>query len=170
VRLFVRWPGRLLDLAFERLSLPSVHRVCEFLRSLAEYRFSRASNLAAAFGGGTPCVRLRRKCEQSSRAAREGDVLVRGARRMSFASGAHVCPSNSHGSPVRHEVQTFRPSSALFLLNPSLVPRNGRILRPYRFPEHCRTSPGNSPTLSNSPHQSFPVLALSVRRVSIPGP
>ena len=31
----------------------------------------------------------------------------------------------------------------------------------YRFPEHCRTSPGNSPTLSNSPHQSFPVVALS---------
>jgi hypothetical protein len=30
-------------------------------------------------------------------AAREGDVLVRGARRMSFASGVHVCPSNSHG-------------------------------------------------------------------------
>jgi hypothetical protein len=53
---------------------------------------------------------------------------------------------------------------------PSPVPRKGRILRAYRFPEHCRTSPGNSPTLSNSPHQSFPVLALSVRRVSIPGP
>ena len=39
-----------------------------------------------------------------------------------------------------------------------VVPRKGRILRTYRFPEHCRTSPGNSPTLSNSPHQSFPVV------------
>ena len=45
---------------------------------------------------------------------------------------------------------------------PLRVPRKERILGSSRFPEHCRTSAGeSSPTLSNSPHQSFPVVALS---------
>ena len=39
----------------------------------------------------------------------------------------------------------------------------------YRFPEHCRTPPGNlSPTLSNSPHQSFSSSGTLGRRVAMP--
>ncbi len=36
------------------------------------------------------------------------------------------------------------------------------MLRLYRFPEHCRTRRGPLPDSGNSPHQSFPLVTLSV--------
>jgi hypothetical protein len=48
-----------------------------------------------------------------------------------------------------------------------LPPRKGRILRPRRFPEHCRTSPGNLPDPEQQP-SAFSVRGTLDRRLGIP--
>jgi hypothetical protein len=47
-----------------------------------------------------------------------------------------------------------------------LLPRKGRILRPRRFPEHCRTSPGNLPDPEQQP-SAFSVRDTLDRRIGI---
>jgi hypothetical protein len=47
-----------------------------------------------------------------------------------------------------------------------LLPRKGRILRPRRFPEHCRTSPGNLPDPEQQP-SVFSVRDTLDRRIGI---
>ena len=50
-----------------------------------------------------------------------------------------------------------------------LVHRKGRMLHSRRFPEHCRTPPGNPPrSWSTALTKAFPVVALSVAAVPSP--
>ena len=64
-------------------------------------------------------------------------------------------PTNisTKSEPLIEETGTSRPL---------LVPRKGRMLRLHRFPEHCRTPPGNPPRpWATALTKAFPVVALS---------
>lgn len=76
--------------------------------------------------------------------------------------------------PDRHCTQFAVKGSRLMLRiassRPLLVHRKGRMLHSGRFPEHCRTPPGNPPrSWSTALTKAFPVIALSAALCPSPG-
>ena len=75
---------------------------------------------------------------------------------VSAWSTSSICgfSTTRHRARAHHRRRRLRGAGCVAIyrrIQPSLVPRKGRILRTYRFPEHCRSSPGESPDPEQQP-------------------